>query len=1210
MIICSVSLYFSKKNCIISRNSILEFAKYQLSDYYSQIETKYFNNKGEKSMQRNYSILTIIFLFLLTGAMFAQPTITQQPTNKTVWEGDKVTFTVKAEGDEPLMYQWRKNGADITGGDVLGTERVLNGNFTNWDAGSPSNWIVTGQTDTNAFVEEAAGAARIYSDGPELTLAQARLQDGLTYVYQFEVTSFDSGVVYFQNSTDAYTIDSITASGTYQGYFKASAGTGITFKTKPGIGSDVTIDNVMVKEVISSPHFSTYQTPALSRDDNGAKYSVVVTNPGGNSTSNDATLIVQYFDGRVTDDLEVLYDFQTGSGTRVLDVSGNGTAADLSIETPELAVWTDNGLFANDGTIIRSDTTNSGLLPIFETSDEITIETWIRPSIENTPKLAKIFTFSNSSTYRNFVLQQNGDKYEVLLRRIGALEGEPAVVSPAGTVNKELTHVVYTRAADGTAKMYINGTEVASLTQPGEIDFSDAHRLALATEIWGEYHWKGAYYLVALYSRALTQNEVTNNFSEGVAVDEFPVITIQPADKSVLTGENVTFRFEAYSTLPISYQWKKNGSNIPGATGTSYTISNVSINDNNDVYSAVATNSAGEIVSRDATLSVTASGDRITAGLSALYTFEEGEGNAIDDRSGNGDPLNLTINTPGAVEWTDFGLRINSAPSIISTRAASKIVEDVSASNEITLEAWVKPENDVQFGPRRIVTMSNGNPRNFTLGQQAKSYEAWIKSTNSNEFGNSVSSTSILTPDLTHVVFTRSADKTAKFFINGVEVVSEEFKGDFTNWDNGYLLSVGNEIGMEDREFLGLLNLIAVYSRALSPAEVMQNYGVGASGDPEVIAPSNIVVTVNSQENIELMWRDNSVKEEGYIIERGQGSPVNYAVIDTINANDSVYVDLTANPNQLYSYRVKGYNYLKTSEYSPVGQNLLPPAGLTAKSVTLGEILLEWNNPNAEENGFVLERSVNNDTEFAVYDTLANVESYLDTNVVDASTYFYRLRAIKGSVRSGLSNVADSRALITPIVSPSKLSGEPADNPVIVNLTWEDNSDNEAGFVIERRQIQGDPDFIVIDTVNANVAEYTDTSVSNYASYVYKMYAYNADTTSEYSDVAIVDIQFTGVEDEELLPTEYSVSQNFPNPFNPSTSIKFALPEASKVTLKIFNLLGQEVSTLVNQNYDAGRYEVQFNAQSIASGIYIYSISAEGINGNRFIESKKMTLLK
>ena len=89
------------------------------------------------------------------------------------------------------------------------------------------------------------------------------------------------------------------------------------------------------------------------------------------------------------------------------------------------------------------------------------------------------------------------------------------------------------------------------------------------------------------------------------------------------------------------------------------------------------------------------------------------------------------------------------------------------------------------------------------------------------------------------------------------------------------------------------------------------------------------------------------------------------------------------------------------------------------------------------------------------------------------------------------------------------------------------------------------------------------------------------------------------------MPTEYSLEQNYPNPFNPSTTIKYSLKNDGKVTLKIYNSLGEEVATLVNEAKVAGKYEVNFNASLLASGVYIYKIQAVD-----FISSKKMILLR
>ena len=88
-------------------------------------------------------------------------------------------------------------------------------------------------------------------------------------------------------------------------------------------------------------------------------------------------------------------------------------------------------------------------------------------------------------------------------------------------------------------------------------------------------------------------------------------------------------------------------------------------------------------------------------------------------------------------------------------------------------------------------------------------------------------------------------------------------------------------------------------------------------------------------------------------------------------------------------------------------------------------------------------------------------------------------------------------------------------------------------------------------------------------------------------------------------PVDYALSQNYPNPFNPTTKINFAIAKAGMVTLKVYNVLGKEVATLVNQNLNAGNYNYDFNASSLSSGIYFYKLDVNG-----FTQVKKMTLIK
>ncbi len=221
---------------------------------------------------------------------------------------------------------------------------------------------------------------------------------------------------------------------------------------------------------------------------------------------------------------------------------------------------------------------------------------------------------------------------------------------------------------------------------------------------------------------------------------------------------------------------------------------------------------------------------RVVEGLQVLYTFEEGQGTTVDDVSGVGDPLPLEIQDEASVSRLATGLALEAGTIVASRGPAAKMIQACQESNEITIEAWVKPANTEQGGPARIVTLSpNTSVRNFTLGQERDTYIVRLRTTETGAQGvpHIAAPAGSLSTELTHVVYTRDASGTAFIYINGEEVVGGDVLGDFSNWDQDFRFGLGNEF-TQNRTWLGELRLVAIYSRALIQAEVAKNFEAGA----------------------------------------------------------------------------------------------------------------------------------------------------------------------------------------------------------------------------------------------------------------------------------------------------------------------------------------------------------------------------------------------
>ncbi|MFH1010444.1 MAG: T9SS type A sorting domain-containing protein, partial [bacterium] len=173
-----------------------------------------------------------------------------------------------------------------------------------------------------------------------------------------------------------------------------------------------------------------------------------------------------------------------------------------------------------------------------------------------------------------------------------------------------------------------------------------------------------------------------------------------------------------------------------------------------------------------------------------------------------------------------------------------------------------------------------------------------------------------------------------------------------------------------------------------------------------------------------------------------------------------------------------------------------------------------------------------------------------------------------------------------------------------VTLNWTTASELNNDYFEVQRNLAGNWTTLgQVDGAGTSVIarnySYTDHAVVNGVTYTYRLLSHDINgIVHEYGAT----VEATP---GAPTPTEYALSQNYPNPFNPQTSITYAVKEAGFVTLKVYNLMGQEVATLVSAKMSAGHYTASFAASDLPSGIYVYRLEV-----NDFTAQKKMVLLK
>ncbi len=222
--------------------------------------------------------------------------------------------------------------------------------------------------------------------------------------------------------------------------------------------------------------------------------------------------------------------------------------------------------------------------------------------------------------------------------------------------------------------------------------------------------------------------------------------------------------------------------------------------------------------------------DRVTDGLIAYYPLTTFDGVNSPDQSGYATPLDLAVQvgTISQPAGESCGLTFAAPARMASNSTPIKVVDAVSATGELTIEAWLAAADILQDGPARIVTFSwDAYNRNFTLGQDGGRYAVRLRTSDTGPNGvPDAVTTDVMTTDPQHVVFTHEPNGNETIYVNGSVVYNGARSGIIRGWNSGYGFAFGDEFD-GDRSWLGTIFQVALYNRALTAPEVNQNLQAG-----------------------------------------------------------------------------------------------------------------------------------------------------------------------------------------------------------------------------------------------------------------------------------------------------------------------------------------------------------------------------------------------
>jgi hypothetical protein len=641
------------------------------------------------------------------------PTITTQPGNQTVTAGQTATFTVVAAGTAPLSYQWQKNGVNVAGATSASYTSPVT---TTSDSGASFDVVVsnTAGTVTSAAATLTVNPAPV---APTLTAQPGNQTVTAGQTATFNVVATGTALLSYQWQKNGANIAGATA--------------------------------------------TSYTTPVTAATDSGSTFRVMVSNTAGTVTSSAATLTVN--------PALVAPTITTQPGNQTVTAGQTATFTVLAAGTAPLSYqWQKNGVN------IAGATATSYTTPVTTTADSGTIFDVVVSNTAGTVTSAAATLTVTTAAVAPTITTQPGNQtvtagqtatFTVVAAGTAPLsyQWQKSGVNIAGATGASYTTPATTTADSGTsfdvvvsntagtvtsaaAMLTVNPAPVAPsiTTQPANQTVTAGQTATFAVVATGtaplSYQWQkngvniaGATAtsyttpLTATSDSGSTFDVVVSNTAGTVTsaaatltVNPAPVaptITTQPGNQTVTAGQTATFTVVAAGTAPLSYQWQKNGANITGATGASYTTPATTTADSGTSFDVVVSNTAGTVTSAAAALTVNPApvapsittqpaNQTVTAGQTATFTVV------------------ATGTAPLSYQWQKNGVNIAGATATsyttpLTATSDSGSTFDVVVSNTagtVTSAAATLTVNPAPVAP--TITTQPGN-QTVTAGQTA-----------------------------------------------------------------------------------------------------------------------------------------------------------------------------------------------------------------------------------------------------------------------------------------------------------------------------------------------------------------------------------------------------------------------------------------------------------------------------------------------------------